>query len=299
MCYCSVHKNDAKAPNKIRVSRIITPMAIEMAYQKEIRRIVNIVKDAIKSNIVVNLPQLVALNDALRPTIDKLDQGNDVGQKIADLYGATRLQVESEISAIEINRIAEKVSIETSDWNRNRVHSVFKQALGINLLFNEPWLAEELKIFAINNANLITNVSSQFIAQTEQLVFEGMRKGWRHEVVAKKLIAKRGAVDELGRVSRFSSAITRANLIARDQTSKLNGNLSHLRQVGTGITHYFWRDSNDIRVRITHRSFDGFRFSWKKGAPGNIHPGDEIQCRCWGEPDFSTIGIGKQLRPDF
>ena len=86
-------------------------------------------------------------------------------------------------------------------------------------------------------------------------------------------------------------AKTRADLIGRDQINKLNGQLSHLRQINTGITHYFWRDSDDNRVRASHLIFDNNRFSWKVGAPGGIHPGDEVQCRCWAEPDFSTVGI--------
>jgi len=282
----------AKTP---KISKLVIPFGIERGYQKSLRDIVSRTADIIRQNIVVNLPQLVELNNAYRPKVDsnyqndqnyQFDQTGDVGQKIADLYSATRLQLEGEVSVIEKNRLAEDISRETADWNKQQIHRVFQQGMGVDLFFSEPWLAEELKIFAINNANLITNVSDQFIAQTEATVFEGMRKGLRHEEIAKQLLGS--GEDELGKVSRFRNAKTRANLIARDQVNKLNGNLTHLRQVGVGVTHYFWRDSGDSRVRATHRRFNGNRYSWKKGA-GGIHPGDEIQCRCWAEPDFRGL----------
>ena len=246
-----------------------------------LRKTLNVSADLVRNIVIPALPQLVSINEQFRK--------DDVGDDIASLYAAVNLGVDSQLTQFELERLAQSISLETSTWNKQQIHRVFRQALGINLIGADPWLAGMLGTFAINNANLIKNVSTTFVNQTQQLVMEGMVKGWRHEVIAKKLLGT--GKDELGKVSRFHMAKTRADLIARDQINKLNGNLTHLRQTDAGVTHYFWRDSNDVRVRQSHAGFNGNRFSWKMGAPGGIHPGDEIQCRCWAQPDFETIKI--------
>lgn len=283
---CLKHaKFDAK---KTKVSSLSAPLAIERQYQTEIRKTLYVAADLVRQIVVPILPDLVRQNDLNRTDSIKIDAGAPVGDVIASLYESVNLGFDGEFSPLEFERMAQSISLETSNWNRQRIHSVFKQALGINLLLGEPYLAEMLQSFAINNANLIKNVSATFINQTEQVVYEGMIKGWRHEEISKKILGT--GKDELGKVSRFHMAKTRAALIGRDQINKLNGQLSHLRQTEAGVTHYFWRDSDDVRVRLTHRGFDGGRYSWKRGASGGIHPGDEIQCRCWAEPDFESIG---------
>jgi SPP1 gp7 family putative phage head morphogenesis protein len=93
---------------------------------------------------------------------------------------------------------------------------------------------------------------------------------------------------------------SRAELIARDQTLKLNGAINRSRQQAAGVTSYVWSTSGDERVRDTHAELDGKTFDW--GAPpepGN--PGEDFQCRCVALPiiadlqeEFGTPG----QRPD-
>ena len=73
-----------------------------------------------------------------------------------------------------------------------------------------------------------------------------------------------------------------ANLIARDQISKLNGQLNKVRQTSAGITKFVWRTQKDDRVRPRHRQLHGKEFGWEEGADGTI-PGEPINCRCWGQ----------------
>lgn len=282
--------NNRADPKRKKVSSLSTPLAIERQYQTQIRKTLEVAADKIRQVIVPALPQLVADNKLFRGDSAKLDQGAPVGDTIAALYESVNLSLDREFTPADFERMAQQVALETDGWNKQQIHRIFRQGLGVNLVQGEPWLAEMLQTFAINNANLITNVSDVFIDQTQQIVNEGMLKGWRHEQIAKKLLGT--GEDELGRVSRFHLAKTRASLIGRDQINKLNGQLSHLRQINSGIISYIWRDSDDIRVRDSHLVLDNFIFTWAKGAPGGIHPGDEIQCRCWAEPDFSTINLG-------
>ena len=157
----------------------------------------------------------------------------------------------------------------------------------MDIFISEPWLKEELRNFASRNAALIKSVNKQFIDQVETTVFEGMRRGTRHEEISKQILGF--GKDELGKVSKFRLAKTRANLIGRDQINKMNGNLTRLRQTEIGVKKYVWRTVNDNRVRHSHDLRNGQTYTWKKGSELNTHPGDEINCRCYGEPDLTPL----------
>lgn len=72
--------------------------------------------------------------------------------------------------------------------------------------------------------------------------------------------------------------------LARDQTSKMVGNLSEIRQTAAGVLEYQWESSRDERVRPTHVANNGRRFSWAVPPPETGHPGEDIQCRCVALP---------------
>lgn len=78
----------------------------------------------------------------------------------------------------------------------------------------------------------------------------------------------------------FITVENHAALIARDQVSKLNGQLNRARQQAAGITDFVWETRKDSRVRPEHRDLQGRTFSWQEGWDG-VFPGQPIQCRCW------------------
>ena len=93
--------------------------------------------------------------------------------------------------------------------------------------------------------------------------------------------------DEL--VSRGSVSESRAALIARDQTLKLNGAITQARQTGAGIDGYTWSTSSDERVRDTHAEKEGERFAWDSPPADTGHPGEDFQCRCVPVPFIAGI----------
>lgn len=95
---------------------------------------------------------------------------------------------------------------------------------------------------------------------------------------------------------RFAIGKRRAQLIARDQTLKLAGQLAEERQTQVGIRRYVWTTSGDERVRDDHAELDGTVQEWddppitnasevRRGRPPRReHPGGDYQCRCTAEP---------------
>jgi SPP1 gp7 family putative phage head morphogenesis protein len=92
----------------------------------------------------------------------------------------------------------------------------------------------------------------------------------------------------------------RALFIARDQTSKLNADLTKQQQADAGVEEYVWDSSGDSRVRPCHAALNGKTFNWndppemwyetKKGRVNTgrrCHPGEDYQCRCVALPKFN------------
>jgi len=88
-------------------------------------------------------------------------------------------------------------------------------------------------------------------------------------------------------IERFDVTKSRADLIARDQTLKLNGQITEHLHTDAGITRYRWSTSHDDRVRPEHDELDGTEQEWANPPDtgnGQNHPGQDIQCRCVAIP---------------
>ena len=122
------------------------------------------------------------------------------------------------------------------------------------------------------NVSLITKAGQAYVADVQNVLDDPASWGLRVEELAAKLV-ERGNVSE-----------SRAELVARDQTLKMNGALSRSRQQSAGITEYIWSTSRDERVRPTHVANEGQRFSYTAPPPETGNPSDDIQCRCVAIP---------------
>ena len=185
-------------------------------------------------------------------------------------------------------QLAEGFGNRLGAWNDKEWRKVLQATLGVDLFQAEPWLRPELNAWAIVNANLITSLEENGIRDVERWTLQGLRTGQRHEQITEKIL------------ERFDVSRGKAKLIARDQTAKLNADLTERRQKAVGVTHYIWRTSLDERVRgnpagkypnarPSHWAKEGKRYSWNKPPAETGHPGQDYQCRCTAEPDMSGI----------
>lgn len=135
----------------------------------------------------------------------------------------------------------------------------------------DPGLATAIDAARQANIALITNAARDYAADVQKVFNDPKNIGLHVKDLTDKLV-------ERGNVSQ-----SRAELIARDQTLKLNGNITQIRQQAAGITSYTWSTSNDERVRDEHRALEGQVFTW--GNPPSVGaPGEDFQCRCIAVP---------------
>lgn len=152
--------------------------------------------------------------------------------------------------------------------------------LGLRAVQPGTELAAAAKRFSEENAALIVSQPAEVAARVQALIAEMIPAGARWETIAKRLVEEEGIGQR------------RANLIARDQASKYNADLTRIRQTACGITHYEWRGTMDARERPSHVALQGMVFAWDK-PPIIGHPGEPIQCRCQAIPVTSGRGIAK------
>lgn len=87
---------------------------------------------------------------------------------------------------------------------------------------------------------------------------------------------------------------SRARLIIRTESSKINSALTEVRAKSVGLTAYIWMTSEDVKVRASHKLVDGVLFFWDD--PPTLdkmtgHAGEFPNCRCLSAPVFEIDDI--------
>lgn len=171
-------------------------------------------------------------------------------------------------------RLAEAATRRNLDAVDERLGGSIKASLGIDI---SGFLSRSGPIQTVTeaatkaNVALIKSIPEQYFDKLGTAISRGVEAGMRYEDLAK----------EIERIADVTES--RAKLIARDQTSKLNGAMSQIRQMSIGIESYTWSTSNDELVREEHAALDGQEFKWTDTPPDG-HPGEAVNCRCVAIP---------------
>lgn len=271
-----------KLPKKIRP--ILYPHSIEIKYAAELIDFVVYMRGVVNQIVVPEIPNYVSESDASRPHREKNDSIR------LDAW-PTELKRTMGTASEEVNQSpkkpnsedVEQIGEEVAAFSKNQFDQTMNQALGVDVYVPDTWLELEIESYVGQNLSLIESVEGQYLRQVEEAVNRGIQEGDRAEDIAEEL-------EKIGDVTE-----SRAKLIARDQVGKLNGNLNMLRQESLGVEEYIWRDSDDQRVRgdpdgiypnaiPSHFAKNGEKFRWDTPPPDTGHPGQDYQCRCYGEP---------------
>lgn len=191
--------------------------------------------------------------------------------------GDLRLELEERFDP---NALGSTVSTVAGRVNKKN-STEFKRVVGVSL-HSETGVTAAIQQFRVRNVSLIKSLAGNELDRVSDLLDEAERGAWRVEEL-------RGKLQE-----EFDVTKSKADLLARDQVLKLNGQLTQMRQSNAGITEYVWTTSEDERVRPAHEELDGTTQNWN--APPVIsddgrtgHPGDDYQCRCTAFPVIPAL----------
>jgi len=200
----------------------------------------------------------------LLPVLRSVERQDGLPTVIQKTIDVVELQIGQLIDLPTIEKASENSAKELASANTKQL----KRLLKVDI---DPEVRPLLRGFVQSNTTLIKSQSSQVVAKIRGLL-DG-KLGTRVEDLAQ----------EMEHV--FGVSKSKARLIARDQTLKLNGQITQATQVSVGIEKYEWVTSGDSRVRLAHDELNGTIQRWDTppvisddGRTG--HPGDDYQCRC-------------------
>jgi SPP1 gp7 family putative phage head morphogenesis protein len=257
-------------PRRNRKLRPVRPSKRnELWYKAELLRIVKLLRKSAQRHLLPVLKNLTfaddAIGDATPPSVES--QFNSMKMEFGGIDGVA-------------DRLAKAAVIRSLQAVDERLKAAIKDALKVDvgsIFANDHELRASMAAATKANIGLITSIPEQYFGKLEKAVSENFVQGIRYEQLA-------SIVEHIADVTE-----SRAKLIARDQTSKMNSAFNKVRQQQVGIEKYQWQTMEDERVRESHAEMDGQECRWDKppdvdGEEAN--PGEPIDCRCLAVPVF-------------
>ena len=263
------------------------PAGVELAYRRSLRNLSDDWRTLVEH----------ALFSLLDATIEPSVSNGLEARADADT-GPARAKVKGEIGALlkRAKLFGEKQTPLVSEI-AGRVDKAnaaeFKRVIGIDARQTGASIAPAIQQFRKANVDLITSIPVNALEEVSRVVDDAWTAGERVETL-------RGKISE-----RFDVSRSRADLIARDQVLKLNGQITQERQQAAGVTTYVWTTSGDERVRgnpglkqrggADHYRLNGKTFRWDAPPVTNPDtgetnaPGQDYQCRCVAQPVLAFL----------
>ena len=262
-----------------KIQAVHSSKQLEVKYRRELdallRYMLNIALDELREPEKVN----DALPDYFKSLTAKMN-------RIFDKLDAINLSMFASL-------IASRVVNTANNANKERFNRQASKTFGIDLKgalsSSGKAVQDQLAIDRELNASLIKSVATEFKQQISETIMTNVQSGKR-------------STDLITQIKeRYSVSQSRAKLIARDQTSKLNGSLVKARAQAVGSKTYIWSGAMDERSRQDHKVMQGKTCKWndptvysddggetwkKRKQIGGVeaHPTEPINCRCAALP---------------
>ncbi|EKN5088557.1 phage minor head protein [Yersinia mollaretii] len=240
------------------------------------------------------------INSMTQMVIDELERPTltDAPDTSALSVTARLSRIMQRLASISVEEIASRIASglvsRANLQNKEQTQRTYSEAFGIDLtgMLGDGAIREKMADAVRENVGLITSIQTDFINDIGEKVFGNLLEGGRSENLI-NIIRERGDV-----------TLSRAKFIARDQTSKLNAELTEARSNALGLDVYEWSGTGDERERKSHfvlnwmlckysdptvYSDDGGK-TWKKRSSIGAFigkPGEDYQCRCLSLPYVS------------
>lgn len=238
----------------------------------------------------------------LNIALDELREPEKVNDALPDYFKSLTAKMNrifDKLDAINLsmfaNLIASRVVNTANNANKERFNRQASKTFGIDLKgalsSSGKAVQDQLAIDRELNASLIKSVATEFKQQISETIMTNVQSGKR-------------STDLITQIKeRYNVSQSRAKLIARDQTSKLNGSLVKARAQAVGSKTYIWSGVMDERhrKREDHWVMNGKLCRWddptifsedqgktwkKRKQIGGVeaHPSEPINCRCAALP---------------
>lgn len=206
------------------------------------------------------------------------------------LEGIEALRARWELADMAAKTLAQTFVGKIDKTTQGAIETIVGNAMGVDLvkILSTEGLSNIVNAGISANVQLIKSIPQSYLDKVQMIITQEGTKGRSGKSLIKQ-------IQEVYPVTE-----SKARFIARDQTAKLNGDISRQRQTSAGIRGYRWRTVGDNAVRESHKERNGKFYAWhpddvgKKLEDGSVmldpetddigNPGDDYQCRCIAEP---------------
>jgi SPP1 gp7 family putative phage head morphogenesis protein len=273
--YVKAHPHASKLRKRRKKLKPVRPSrATELWYKSELLKVVRFIRSTTEAALTPLIKHETFRGDAALPST-MAHKLNEMSRKFGGISKTaqrlSRLAVQKNLGAVDdrlIKNIKQAVGVDIRNALTNDgVHDVIRKATKANI-------------------ELIASIPDQYFDKLGKALTKNWEAGSRWETLV-------DTVKAVGDVTE-----SRAKLIARDQTSKMNSAFNQARQTSIGIEKYEWQTAGDERVRESHADMDGQICLWDDppdvdGEPAN--PGEPINCRCVAVPFFDLDSMEDEL----
>jgi len=284
-------KTSGKKPTKNITSRRAYPYGIEKKYSRQLQGFFTPLTDYVENFINQNMEPLLR-GDSKDLHLDAIP-GNSFRNMIYNLenwlsiYMPDIADLPKDSNNNVILTTLGKTADEAMEFGEKEFSKMLEKGIHVNLPITADWWEDMKDSWAEDNYNLITSNAKKYVSQintlTEQAIVNGLSPAKLKEEIKK---ATQGLSDK------------HCKLLARDQMGKLNGNITEAQMQEIGLDLYVWSTAFDDRVRDSHAAMEGLLCRWddasvcsydggktwvdRPSAAVQLHPGQDIQCRCVG-----------------
>lgn len=270
--------------------------------ERDYVRLTNVIMKALKEVLEENAGRLkTAIGDGTRFDSAKDNEKqrkamrmtafSRTAQNLEVLFNQMKKELNTKLGFYDVAKTLVAISQRTQKLSISEFKIACKKTIGLDLMddyFMGELYEEYMRRWVSDNVELIKTVPFNALDDMKQMVFKSYIDGKTTTSIIKQI------------QERYQMNKRHARFIARDQISKLNGEITKQQQKQAGVSSYVWDDSGDSRVRKRHRALNGHTFSWDNSNPARnekgqvITPGSDYQCRCVALPVFDLESLPVQ-----
>ena len=264
------------------------PESAEREYERVANAYMRLLSKLIADTMIPEIRK--AAKAELPPDYYRHDDMDNLYRRLERVFAKCEKELEQRTRSFDLYQHISKVAsltvkLNIKDWKR-----MVKETIGLDLLedyYNGDFYKRALETWIQQNVDLIKTIPHQNLAKMREIVLESYRSGTTTTRIVKAI------------QKEYGTGRRHARLLARDQISKLNGEITQKQQQDAGVWEYIWSDSGDSRVRSGHRKLNGKKFRWDdppvvdERTGRRCHPGGDYQCRCVAIPvfDIDTLDL--------
>lgn len=300
-------KTSGKKPTKNITSRRAYPFGVEKKYSRQLQGFFKPLTEYVENFLNQNMEPLLR-GDSKDLHLDAIP-GDTFRNMIYNLENWLSVYMPdiSELSEDRNNNVIlaalGKTADEAMEFGNKEFAKMLDKGIHVNLPTSASWWNDMKSSWAEDNYTLITSNAKNYVSKintlTEQAIVNGMSPKKLKEEIYK---ATEGLTQK------------HCKLIARDQMGKLNGQITQAQMEEIGLDMYIWSTAFDDRVRDSHAAMEGLLCRWddasvcsydggktwvdRPSAAVQLHPGQDIQCRCVGlayYPELTAEIEGKPI----